>query len=420
MAGLLSFWIARVAVILIFSLSSPFSVAAVEVLGTKYPDFRCETNAPPQNVLGFNSTSVRVGNRPWGLVYLNDFFAFAAINFSIGVLDTTNFEPRVLNMIPFPMDLQMGNLDINSDGYGYRELALSHDKKTLYVATGYGAVVLDVARALFGRNDSVIGVLSSGGYAGHSAVELSVTPDDNFVFISQEFGSNNSYGRGAVEVFKVTRGSATISSIWRGFIALGFALVGQQFSKDNTKLFITSELNSTTGTVNNTAGVISVLDVATLKVTPGTALITKLNNGCRPVRCDVSSDGTQLWVTERDANVLAIYDAVELAQGNNNTDEVLLGSITTGTSPIGIAGVGRYVFTADSNRFDYDNATTGVTVVNAITMEQLGQIPTSDFPRSLAISPSGNRLMVSEFGAGTIRVIDVTALNVGPVPPTVK
>lgn len=221
MAGLLSFWIARVVVILLFSLSSPSTVAAVEVLGTKYPDFRCATNAPPQNVLGFNSTSVRVGNRPWGLVYLNDFFAFAAINFSIGVLDTTNFEPRLLNMIPFPMDLQMGNLDINSDGYGYRELALSHDKKTLYVATGYGAVVLDVARALFGRNDSVIGVLSSGGYAGHSAVELSVTPDDNFVFISQEFGSNNSYGRGAVEVFKVTRGTATISSIWRGKARLG-------------------------------------------------------------------------------------------------------------------------------------------------------------------------------------------------------
>ncbi|ETS86295.1 hypothetical protein PFICI_00123 [Pestalotiopsis fici W106-1] len=411
MAGLLSCWIATVIAIIGYSLTSSY-VAAVEVLGTKYPDLRCETNAPPQRALNFTSVSVPVGPRPWGLVYLNENFAFAAINFSIGVLDTRQFEPRLLNMIPFPEEFQMGNEDITSDGYGYRELILSHDKRNLYVATGYGAVILDTTKAILGSNESIAGVLSSNGYVGRSAVELSITPDDKFVFISQEFGSNASYNRGAVEVYKVTReDDGKVSSIWRGFIALGFAVVGQQFSKDNTKLFVTSELNTTKGTVNDTAGIISVLDVATLKVTPGKALITRLNNGCRPVRCDVSLDGRQLWVTERDANTLAIFDADELALGNNNTDEVLLGAVTTGTSPIGIAEVGRYVLTADSNRFNYENATTGVTVVDTITMQQLGQIPTSAFPRSLAVSPSGNRLLVSEFGAGTIRAIDVTLLN---------
>jgi hypothetical protein len=150
-------------------------------------------------------------------VYLNENFAFAAINFSIGVLDVRQLEPRLLNMIPFPEEYQMGNDNITADGYGYRELILSHDKRNLYVATGYGAVILDTAKAILGSNDSIAGVLSSDGYVGRSAVELSITPDDKFVFISQEFGSNASYNRGAVEVFKVTReADGKVSSIWRG------------------------------------------------------------------------------------------------------------------------------------------------------------------------------------------------------------
>lgn len=183
----------------------------------------------------------------------------------------------------------MGNVDIMEDGYGYRELAISNDKKNLYVATGYGAVIFDVEKAVEGKIGSFAGVLSSDGYVGRSAVEMSITPDDKYVFISQEFGSNASYNRGAVEVFNVTRlDNGTVLSSWRGFIALGYAVVGQQFSKDYTKLFVTSEMNSTTASPNNTAGVISVLDVQKLKHTPGKSLITKFTGGCRPVRCHLS------------------------------------------------------------------------------------------------------------------------------------
>lgn len=409
MAGFLAPWNWVASAMLVFS-----TIAAC--YPTNYPQYRCATNAAPQNALnGLNTTALRVGNRPWGITYLNEYIAFAAVNFSIAVLDTTKFQPQVLSTIPFPEKAwgKMGNDDINSDGYGYREIALSHDKLNLYVATGYGAVIIDVVRAITGAKNPVVGYLTSGGFAGSSAIELSVTPDNKFVFISQEFGNANTYNRGAVEVFNVTRqDDGTVVSSWRGYIALpGFATVGQQFSPDHKKLFVTSELNSTTAALNRTSGVLSVLDVATLKYYPGNALFAKVSSGCRPVRCHM--DGERLWVTQRDANKLSVFDVQKLV--NNETDDALLATVNTGTSPIGVDSVGKYVFTADSNRFDYDNATTGVTVVDStLALEgqvDFPQIPTGEFPRALAVSPSGNRLLISEFGSGNIRVVDVSSLN---------
>jgi hypothetical protein len=95
------------------------------------------------------------------LVYLNESIAFAAINFSVGVLDTSDFAPRLKYILPLQPAFFIGNDDIDLDGYGFREMALTHDKENLYVATGYGAVILDVPRALAGSNDSFVGVLAT-------------------------------------------------------------------------------------------------------------------------------------------------------------------------------------------------------------------------------------------------------------------
>lgn len=169
----------------------------------------------------------------------------------------------------------------------------------------------------------------------------------------------------------------------------------------------------------NSTGLLAVLDVATLTETPDAALLNKVRSGCRPVRCWISEDGTQLWVSERDANQISVYDAALLAINTSRTADVIEGTMSVGTSPIGIIGVGHYVLTADSNRFNYTNATTGITVINSrAVLEQRElvanpQIATFAFPRGLAVSPDGNTLLVSEFGAGTVRAINTTLLNIG-------
>lgn len=407
MAGCIASWLAAAAAVAIFVFSSAVS---------SFPTNVCATNAPPQPSLNLNSTQLTGVPRPWGLVYLNDSIAFAAINFSLGVLDVQEFQPRLTQLLPLPTEFMIGNDDADEDGYGYRGMSITHNKKNIYIATGFGAVIFDTEKAIAGRNDSIAGVLSHDGYAGRSSIELSITADDQFVFISQEFGSNATYNLGAVEVYNVTRlDNGTVLSDWRGFIALGYATIGQQFSADHTKLFVTSEMNNTATTLNETQGIISVLDVATLRKSPGKSLIKKVNSGCHPVRAQLSLDGKHLWVTQREANQVMAFDAAKLA--DNFTTEAMVTTVNTGTSPIGLTAIKNHILTADSNRFGYSNASTGITVVN--TQGAIGngrinfpQIPTGPFPRALAVSPNGNTLLISEFDGSSIRAVDVSTLDI--------
>jgi DNA-binding beta-propeller fold protein YncE len=220
---------------------------------------------------------------------------------------------------------------------------------------------------------------------------------------------------GAVEVYSITRmENRTVTSTWKGFIALGFRTIGQQFSPDHKKLFVTSEINGTATSLNQTGGLISVLDVATLRVTPGKSLVKKVPGGCHPVRSTMSLDGKQLWVTARESNQVLAFDAEKLA--DNTTMNPLLAQLDTGTSPLGITAIKNHIFTADSNRWDYNGTTTGVTVVNVGGALHKGlvnfpQIPTGAFPRTLVASPSGNTLLISEFAASNIRAVDISSLN---------
>ncbi|KAI4600630.1 hypothetical protein KJ359_000989 [Pestalotiopsis sp. 9143b] len=405
MLGFVASWTAAAAAIAVVFFSNAAS---------SFPTHVCATNAAPQVNLDLNVSVLDVGPRPWGLVYFNETVALAAVNFSLAVLDVSTLEPKLVHLLPTPPQFTIGNDDFNEDGYGFRDIKLTKDKENAYVATGYGAVVFDVPRALAGRNDSAVGVLSNNGLAGRSSIELQITADDQFVFVSQEFGSNATYQRGAVEVYNITRHeNRTVESHWRGFIALGFATIGQQFSTDHSLLFVTSEMNGTATSLNETSGIISVLDVAKLRTYVGQALVKKVDAGCHPVRAAMSLDGRHLWVSQREANQVMAFDTAKLA--DNTSTEALVATVNTGTSPIGITAIKNHILTADSNRFGYSNASTGVTFVNAAGALAEGriafpQVPTGPFPRALAVSPNGKTVLVSEFDGGTIRALDVSSV----------
>jgi DNA-binding beta-propeller fold protein YncE len=388
---------------------------------TPVPVHTCATNAPPQPPLDLPSTTVDVGPRPWGVTYLNESIAFAAVNFSIAVLDTSEFTPKLVSLFSQQPDVDMGNDDISLQGYGYRSIALTHDQRNLYVATGYGAVIYDVPTLLSGPdNNPIVGTLShEDGYVGRGAIELSITPNDQYIFISQEFGSNNTHNLGGIEVYNVTRlDDGTVINSWRGYILTGYRTIGQEFSQDYTQLFVTSEMSKTSTSQNDTTGSISVLDVETMKFTPGKSLIKEIDSGCHPTRSVMSVSREFLWVGLRDANQVLAYNATIL--GDNATDEdPLVATVNSGTSPIGMAAINNHIFTADSNRFNYSDASTGVTVIDAQSAlldgtENFPQIPAGAFSRELAVSPDGNTLLVAEFGAGTVRAVNVTSLNVVP------
>lgn len=368
----------------------------------------CQNVAPPEkNLTSVRTAEITVPAHPFGVVYAqqND-IAFVALNTSLGVLNTSAFIPSLIHEIPLPA--------------GALGIALTHNGRHVLVTTFSTAlIVVHVAKAVTGSPDAVVGVLNGAAAAGDSAIEVTITRDDKFAFVSQEDGSRQTGERGTIEVFELQRPAAngTVSGTYVGYLILGDLVVGTALSSDGRILYATSE----TASANTTQGTLSVIDVERLKTDPSKALITKVAAGCGPVRVLVSRDDQVVWVTARESNALLAFDASKLI---SDQSAALLASVQVGTSPVGLIFAGakeRRILTANSNRFAsldpslYGNATTGLSVVDvdaAIRGEQanLGQIPTGLFPRELAISPDGKTVLVSDYGSFMIQAIDVSTL----------
>lgn len=363
----------------------------------------CQNVAPLQERLNISTAYLTVAGDPFGLVYASNDIAFVGVSSdftsTFSVLNTSTFPPTQIHSLAAPF----GNKRYIIEGLG-----ISHDKRTVYLSSGPGAIVVDVEKAVAGRNDSIVDYLNAT--VGVDAIETTLSLHDDYAFVSMEEGTVAATDlNGAIEVFKVHRASnGSVSSTYNGYIELGFLVVGTALSPDGTKLYATSE----NATEKATYGTLSVLDVATLETNPSQALLATVAAGCAPVRVAVSHDGKHVWVTDREGNRLLAFDAAKL---ESNATDALVASVQVGTSPVGLMFVneGRHIITADSNRFGY-NATTGLTVVDvkaALNGTQgFPQIPAGLFPRELALSPDGKTLLVSDFDSFQVQAVNVSQI----------
>ena len=378
----------------------------------------CQTVAPAQkNLTGVRTVNVSVPAHPFGIIYAQQTdIAFVALNTSLGVLNTSAFTPVLVHEIPLPA------LYVTISGA--TGLALTHNGRYVLVTAFSAALfIVDAAKAIAGNSDAVVGILTGDAAVGASAIEVTVTRDDKYAFVSQEDGSLATEDRGTIEVFELqlpSPGNKTVASgKYIGYLPLGGLVVGTALSPNDRILYATSEIASNT----STTGTLSVVDVEALKSNPSTALISSIPAGCSPVRVLVSRDGNTVWVTARESNRLLAFNAANLLS-NANLDAALLASVQVGTSPVGLifagANDGR-ILIADSNRFAdlssslYANATAGLSIVDvdaALRSEQanLGQIPTGVFPREVAASPDGETILVSVYGSELVQAVDVATL----------
>jgi DNA-binding beta-propeller fold protein YncE len=375
------------------------TVGAVSVPG-------CQATAPQQkNLSSVRTAFLSVPHVPFGLVYSNSGnIAFVALNSTLGVLNTTTFTPSLLRQITLPAAYE------TLDGTG--GITLTHDGRHVLVSLGSGVIVVDAAKAVAGSSGAVVGALN--GTAGTGAIEVIVTADDKYAFVSQEYGNAQTKFRGGIEVFSLhkptTNGS--VSGTYVGFLPLEDAVVGTAFSPNGSILYATSEISDPSN-INATQGSLSLIDVETLKTNPAKALISNTTDaGCGPVRVAVSEK--EVWVTARESNRLLAFDAGKLLSSPTNA---LIASIQVGTSPVGLifAKNGSRILTADSNRFLYTNTTSGLSVVDvqaALLGKQavLGRIPTGHFPRELAISPNQRTILVSDYYSEEVQTVDVDTL----------
>lgn len=365
--------------------------------------------APPQEDLASVQTAtVDVPSHPFGVVYATqqEDTAFVAAGETLTVLDTSALTPTLKYQVP---------LSWSQTSYAAAGISITHDGRYILAtvesddSSAPSALILDAAKAASGGDGSVVGVLQGKPVAGKGAIEVTITSDDSFAFVSLEYGSSSN--QGSIEVFQLSlNNDGSMEGTYVGYLPLGNAVVGTALSPNGETLYATSE-----GKVSGQpGGTVNVISVAILKTHPQKALTATFDAGCNPVRTIVSQDGSTVWVTARESNALFAFDATQLSANSTNT---VIASIEVGTSPVGLTFVNNEsrILVANSNRFNVPGATTGITVVDVAAalyggQAVLGQVSTGLFPREFALSPDNNTVLVSDYGSNEVQAIDVNSL----------
>lgn len=305
-------------------------------------------------------------------------------------------------------------------------IILTHDNKLLIVANDTFVTFMDVGRMLSGQGDPIVGYIRDGRFP--SSVEVNVTSDDKFLFVSDESEQSIT----VIDLEKARASGFAASSIV-GRIPVGEAPIALVFSPDEKLLYTTSEAapesfgwpieckpegqDPATSKPVVGQGAIIVVDVARAKVKPAESVVAKVPGGCSPVRMAISPRGDYVYVTARNSNAMLAFDTAKLVKDSANA---LVGRVPVGAAPvpIAVAEAGRKIFVGNSNRFAAgENDTQDVTVIDAAKVVDgsaavLGKIPAQKFPREFGSSSDGNTLFLANYLSDSLEIIDVKHLTV--------
>ncbi len=352
----------------------------------------CSTALPlTQTLSGALSAQVQVGNQPFGVVTTADGkFAFVTLQNQVAVLSQgSSLAPTLDNVLPAPG--ATGSEQLTNSG------------KFLLVAANSGALVLDVANAEEGVSP-IVGTLTSP--FGSGAVEVAVSPDDKFAFVTLENSAD-------LVVFNLQRALAdgfTPSDVV-GKVPLNQQPVGMAISPDHKWLYATSRMR--TSTANPSEGTLTVISLARAETTPSSSVVSTATAGCGPARVLASPDGRFVWVTSRDSNMLLGFSASALV---SNPSHSLVAQVNTGAAPIGLAlaNGGSRILVANSNLHN-QHVTSGVAVLSTSAALSgghalLGQVSTGSIPREISLEPDGKTALVTSSGSGQLQAIDLSTL----------
>jgi len=302
-------------------------------------------------------------------------------------------------------------------------VALTHDGKTLIVAGGDSAAVLDTSRMISGSGDPFLGAFNDGPRAG--SIYANVTADDNLLFVSDE-------GTATITVIDLAaaRSHGYDARAIIGKIPVGIAPIALTFSPDDRWLYTTSEGASPDWGWPSTekpegpnpdrlggrepAGAVVVIDVAKAKTDPAHCVVARVPGGLSPVRMVISPDGRFIFVTARGSNAVLMFDAAKLIA---DPDHARMATVAVGASPVPLALVqdGKFLVVGNSNRFgpDADKPQT-LSVLDVARIGHgdavIGTIPAGAFPREMCVSADGRTLYVSNFGSSSLEIIDANDL----------
>jgi DNA-binding beta-propeller fold protein YncE len=288
--------------------------------------------------------------------------------------------------------------------------ALTPDGRYLLAAdSADGAMVISVSRAEAGQADAQVGTLGSGT-GGAGAIEVAVSPDGRFAFVSLEDWAS-------IAVYDLQRalahgfGPADLV----GMIPVGIAPVGLAVSPDGRWLYATSEAaRGAAADSGNSQGTLTVIDLRRAEADPAASVVATVDAGCSPVRVITSADGDLVWVTARGSDRLLGFSAARLRA---DPDRSLVADVAVGEAPVGLALVdgGSTIVIADSNRFSASGAASslaavGVAAALAGRPALLGYLPAGGFPREMVLEPGGRTLLVTNYDSGQLEAVSVADL----------
>lgn len=347
----------------------------------------CDTAVAPAPVLGaVSQAAVPVPGNPFAVVATADGrWSFVTLNSGVEVLSRRSPAPAPDRQVSVPGTPQGEQL--------------TNDGRYLLVADGSGAVVIDVARAEDGAAGAVLGTLSSP--AGQGAVEVAVSPDDRFAFVTLEVSDSLA----VFDLHKALAGGFGPAD-FVGTVPLGTAPVGLAVSPDGRWIYATSE-----SAKGQTDGTVTAIDLRRAETRPADAVAGTVSAGCSPVRVVTSADGKVVWVTARGSDAVLGFSAAAL---RTDPGHALLARVQVGESPVGLAlsGDGNRLIVADSDRFSAKGATANLAVVNVSAAlagqpALLGLIPAGAFPREMTVIPRTHTLLVTDYLAEQVQAVNL-------------
>jgi len=342
---------------------------------------------------GVRSQTASLGGAPFGVAVTADGrYSFVSTGNGVAVLSDHggSLAPTQVTTIPAP-------------GANKGE-ALTHDGSYLLAAAGSGAYVINVKEAEAGHAGAALGRLTSPG--GTGAVEVSVSPDDDFAFVTLQDSSE-------MAVFNLPKSLADGlgQSGFVGMVPLGNDPVGIAQSPGGRWLYVAQENEPTPTPVE---GKLYVLSMTAAETHPETAVRSSATAGCGPARVVVSANGSDVWVTDRESNALVAFSADKLL---SNPADSIIARVNVGQTPIGVTFIrgGTEIMVADSNLNHVHGADT-LTLVSTRRALQgggsaaaLGFLPSGQTPREFGLEPGGT-LLVTDNSSGQLQAIDTGSL----------
>ena len=286
-----------------------------------------------------------IPSAPFGVAVAADgSWGFASLGNRLGVFRlAAGHAPVLLHAIALPVAPVAG-------------IALSPDGRLLLIASeGTGAVVVSVPAAEAGASGAVLGTLSVPGGQLGGAIEVAVSPDGRYAFVSLEDDDE-------IAVFNLT---AALSDgfgpgAYVGAIPTQIAPVGLAFAPDSRWLYSTSEGRN----IRSEVGTLEVINVARAESDPAGSVVARVPAGCNPVRVTTSANGSVVWVTARASDALLAFSATALRA---NPRSALIADVAVGEAPVGLALArnGSLIVIADSNRFNASGQHASLAVVDA-------------------------------------------------------